>query len=583
MLFWIVAVACAALVAVIVALPLLRRADRAAPRAAHDAQVFRDQLKELDNELARGAVSQDDADATRLELSRRLLAADDELKSGIGAAPAPKTASLALAAFVVIGAPAATLWLYTDIGMPGAEDLPFAARVEESRPSQEEAEKMMAGRQMPPPAGADVEEFETLVTQLEARLEQRPDDAQGVFLYARSLMNLARFADAWPQFQRVVELRGGDAEVYAGLSEAMILAAGGYISPEAEDNLLQVLKFDPSNPSARYYLGHLHRQNGDEAIAGAIWTALINESPPDAPWVAPIRQELASLGQNAPGLAGPTQAEMDAAANIPPAEQNEMVQQMVENLATRLAEQGGTVQEWQMLIRSYNQLGDARMARQAMEDAREAFAGDVRALSQLTGEATAPLPGPSQDDMAAAAEMPAGDRAEMIRGMVERLAGRLASEGGTLDEWLRLISSYGVLGDTASATGAYQAARDAFADDPTALATLESAFEGAPRTVVEAPTRGPTQEDMAAAADMAPEDRQVMIRGMVARLHERLSENGRVEDVNEWGKLMRSYGVLGDVDAVRAAYEEAIAIYDDDAIGLAYLKESALLNGVTFE
>ena len=78
---------------------------------------------------------------------------------------------------------------------------------------------------------------------------------------------------------------------------------------------------------------------------------------------------------------------------------------------------------------------------------------------------------------------------------------------------------------------------------------------------------------------MDPNDRQAMIRGMVSQLHDRLRDEGRAADVNEWGKLMRSYNVLGQADAVRAAYDEATGIYDDDAIALAYLKEAALLAG----
>ena len=80
-----------------------------------------------------------------------------------------------------------------------------------------------------------------------------------------------------------------------------------------------------------------------------------------------------------------------------------------------------------------------------------------------------------------------------------------------------------------------------------------------------------------------PRHADQMVRGMVSRLHDRLTTDGRVVDVNEWGKLMRAYKVLGDSEAIRAAYEEAVVIYDDDAISKAYLKEAALLNGVVFE
>ena len=587
MLFWIIALGAAILTTVFVVLPLMRRREQAAPRAAHDVQVFRDQLTELDRDVARGAVSPEDADATKLEIQRRLLAADAEMRATGGAQSAPAGLSRAMAALVLIAVPAATAALYLDLGFPGAKDTPFAARADDARPSQEEAEKLMAGRELAPPAGDDVAEFEQLVKQLEARIADQPDDAQGVFLYARSLMNLGRFAEAWVQFARLIELGEASAEIYAGLSEGQILAAGGYISPEAEANLLQILKYQPTNPSGRYYLGRLHIQAGNPEIAREIWDELLRESPPDAPWVAPIQREMAALGGSRMPLPGPTQEEMQAAANIPPAERQSMVQGMVASLATRLAEEGGSIEEWQQLIRSYSVLGDQQAAAAALDAARQAFAGNPAALARLeSGQAPqlpgAALPGPDADDVAAAQDMAPADRAAMIQGMVARLAERLRDEGGTVEEWLRLISSYGVMGRSEEAAAAYAAARRDFEGDEEALAVLEAAFEGAPRAQTNA-RPGPTQEDIAAAAEMEAEDRNAMIQGMVARLHARLTEEGRVADVNDWGQLMRSYKVLGDADAIRAAYEEAIQIYDDDAISLAYLKEAALLNGVTFD
>ena len=65
-------------------------------------------------------------------------------------------------------------------------------------------------------------------------------------------------------------------------------------------------------------------------------------------------------------------------------------------------------------------------------------------------------PGPTSDDVAAAQDMSAEDRMEMIRGMVGRLAERLEQEPDDAEGWARLGQSYRVLGEDAKA-------RDAFA------------------------------------------------------------------------------------------------------------------------
>lgn len=609
MTFWIIVLAAAVIGAAIIVRPLLRDRDSAAPRAAHDAQVFRDQLKELENDVARGAVDAAEADGAKLEIQRRLLAADDELQAAGGSGPAPLGVSRAMAAILIIATPLAAALLYNDIGAPGTKDQPLASRSGDDRPNQAEAEKMLAGEEFAPPAGPDADQFRNLVEQLEKRLENNPDDPQGVFLYARSLMQLGRFAEAWPQFARAVELNPGiGLEARAGLAEGMILATGGYISPEAEAALLQLLKREPTNPSGRYYLGRLHVQSNEPEYARAIWSQLLEDSPPDAPWVRPVQTELARIGgpavtpQAQPDntLRGPTAEELSAAEDLSTEDRNEMVNTMVEGLANRIAAEGGSVQEWTQLIRSYQVLRKFDEAAQARADAIAAYQDDPQAVAHFQGlpsppgapeasETTTQAPGPTQEQVEAAQDMDPDDRQSMIQGMVARLAARLNEEGGSADEWLRLISSYNVMGQPEQAQAAYEQAKAALAGQQTQLDLLITAIEGAPPEplVDTAPepsnNPGPTQEDIEAAQEMDADERQDMIRGMVARLHGRLAEDGRVGDVNEWGKLFRAYSVLNDGDALLAAYEEARGVYSDDAISLAYLKEAALLAGAKID
>ncbi len=75
------------------------------------------------------------------------------------------------------------------------------------------------------------------------------------------------------------------------------------------------------------------------------------------------------------------------------------------------------------------------------------------------------------------------------------------------------------------------------------------------RVEVAAPPRGPSVEDVAAASDLGPEQRGVMIRSMVERLAERLRKDG--SDIEGWLRLVRSYVVLGDRDNARSAADEA--------------------------
>ena len=66
---------------------------------------------------------------------------------------------------------------------------------------------------------------------------------------------------------------------------------------------------------------------------------------------------------------------------------------------------------------------------------------------------------------------------------------------------------------------------------------------------------GPSEEQMAAAGDLNPEQRMAMIRGMVERLAERLSREG--SDLDGWLRLVRSYMVLKEREKALAAVADA--------------------------
>ena len=76
-IFWIFLALSVLVVVGLILAPMARGQIKAAPRAAYDMQVYRDQLAEIDREVARGSLNAEDAATSRAEIGRRLLAADD--------------------------------------------------------------------------------------------------------------------------------------------------------------------------------------------------------------------------------------------------------------------------------------------------------------------------------------------------------------------------------------------------------------------------------------------------------------------------------------------------------------------------
>lgn len=399
MMFWAMALAMMVAVAALLVLALRRGDPQAEGAQAYDLRVYRDQLREVERDLARGVVSDDEAARLRVEIGRRVLAADQaDMTAGVRASGPNGAVVMVVLCALVVGAALAS---YLAAGRPGAPDLPLAQRLADAdaarraRPSQAEAE---AG--MPVAAAPEIEpRHAALMAQLREVVAQRPDDMQGHALLARNEASLGNYAAAHAAQARVVALQGAAVQVEdtALLADLMIRATGGYVSPEAEAVLATTLRLNPADAQTRYYTGLMFLQNDRPDRTFQLWSRLWQETRPGDPWAALLERQLPDVAW----LAGQHKYQM------PP----------------------------------------------------------------LPGAG----PGPDAGQIAAAAEMTEEERTTMVRGMVDRLSERLASDGGPAQDWARLIRALGVLGEGARAQAIYAEAATLFADAPADLAALREA------------------------------------------------------------------------------------------------------------
>ena len=402
MTFWIIAGGLALIVAVLIGLGL-RAPKRGAtePAAAYDLRVYRDQLRDVEKDLARGVVAEADAERVRAEISRRILAADAAMSSEQVAADAAKGAPTLMAALIAAVLVGGSLWLYMSLGAPGYGDLALADRIEmaqearENRPGQQQAEDSLPAYTVPPQASPD---YVALVKRLRETVASRPDDLQGNTLLAQNEANLGNYRAAARAYSQVIRIKGPEATVtdFTNYADTLILAAGGYVSPEAEAALNEALSRDGSDGTARYYLGLMMAQTGRPDTAFRIWDQLLREGPEDAPWIEPIlaqieemsfragvNYQLPEIGPGRDAPRGPSAADVAAAQDLSPTERMEMIESMVAGLSDRLATEGGPVQDWAQLITALGVLGQTTQARAVYENAVEVFADDTRALDLL--------------------------------------------------------------------------------------------------------------------------------------------------------------------------------------------------------
>ena len=251
MTFWLIAGALILVTLVILLLPLLRRAKVPVERAQHDMAVYRDQLAEVERDLARGVVNPEEAEGARQEVKRRLLTADS--------AEAPdqtaerQSGNLVLLIALCVLVPAATVGLYLGLGNPGQPSVPFAER--------------------PAPDAPPVEMVQA-VEQLAARLAQDPSDPEGWQLLGRSYAQMGRFRAAAEAFRQAIAQGDDSANAYASLGEMLTASRNGDMGPDARQAFAAALGRDPANPRARYYAGLAYAQDGLLAQALQVWQEL---------------------------------------------------------------------------------------------------------------------------------------------------------------------------------------------------------------------------------------------------------------------------------------------------------------------
>lgn len=394
MTFWLITTGVALLVALVLGRSLIRPQDADIPDAAHyDLQVYRDQLAEVDQDVARGILSEADAERTKTEISRRILQADARQKGSSEQASGPQIWTFGVLLVLVIGG---SLLLYTQIGQPGYGDLALQERIEraeelrENRPSQQAAVDSLPAPE--PPEGLDPA-FASLMDQLRQTVAARPGDLQGHVLLAQNEARIGNFTAAAEAQAKVIQIKGEDitATDIADYGELLVLAAGIYVSPEAEAAFRAALSRDETDGRSRYYIGLMMIQTGRPDIAFRLWDGLLRRGPEDAPWISPILAQIEDAAALAgvryaipaigPGLApGPSVEDIEAASEMSAEDRMAMIGGMVDGLSNRLATEGGPPRDWARLITSLAVLGNPTQSRAVYDNAMEVFAGNLGAV-----------------------------------------------------------------------------------------------------------------------------------------------------------------------------------------------------------
>lgn len=329
----------------------------------NETAVYKDQLAEVERDRSSGLIGSAEAEAAKVEIGRRLIAAAgvvNETATSLNARP-PRTGLHRVVAVVALaGLPSLAVMLYLALGSPQLPDFP------------------LEGRAAQPAASASLD---NLVAQVEAHLEKNPSDGRGWQVLAPVLMKTGRFDDAVRAFRNSITYNGDSADRRSDLGEAIAAAANGVVTAEAKSEFQRAIALSADDVKARYFLGLAAEQDGRAADAAATWSALLAKAPIDAPWRPLVQSALSRVdGKTAPAL---SDDDMSVVNGMTDSDRIAMIHGMVDRLATRLQQNGNDIQGWLRLVHAYMVLGDADKARAARANARKALGHDAGLLKQL--------------------------------------------------------------------------------------------------------------------------------------------------------------------------------------------------------
>ena len=300
MTFWILAALLIALALAMVLPALIKRApsdaspDESATARHTTLAILRDQMTQLNAELARGSIDAEQHRVSREELERRVIEETSTGSSATGSAAGRASARRpwATAAVIAVAIPLLATAAYHRLGNPAAIDAPVAT---------------------PAAAGTDgvtAEQVEGLVKQLAERMQSNPDDLQGWTLLARTYAAMQKFPEAAQAYERATALSPNDATLLADRADVMAVLQGQRAAGEPAKLIARALELDPKNLKALALAGSVAYEAGDYDRAIAHWTKARELAAPASDFANNLEQGIkdarAAQGGSAAVVGGPS-------------------------------------------------------------------------------------------------------------------------------------------------------------------------------------------------------------------------------------------------------------------------------------
>ena len=259
-----------------VVVPLLRERPSAEPVSdmASNVAIYKSQRRELDDELARGAISEAEHGAAVGELSARVV--DEVPEQGSADLLAQTKPPWRIITLLAVAMPIAAVLLYGTLGVPRAIEM---ARVPPATSGAPDPHAGANPGQEPPMSDKQIL---AMVDSLAQKMQQNPDDPRGWILLARSQNALGRYIEASAAFERAAALLPKDAQLLADFADTVVMTQQGRFEGKPYKLIKQALQIEPNNMKALALAGTAEMRMGNRAASLKHWEKLQTLVPKDS-------------------------------------------------------------------------------------------------------------------------------------------------------------------------------------------------------------------------------------------------------------------------------------------------------------
>jgi len=218
--------------------------------------VYRLRLSELAENKKNGVITSMQADSMRKELEQNFLQGieNQTVSKDITEKDNSSRQRWGTVAGIAVVTPLVAISLYLLIGSPNA----INPAKETQNPQSEQQPSII-----------------DMVTQLEARLEQEPNDVEGWNMLALSHMVLHNYEKAAIAMQRLYELVGDQADVLVRYADVLTMLHGGKFSGKPRDLIDKALDLEPEHPMGLWLAGMASAEQGEYQVAIDYWHRLL--------------------------------------------------------------------------------------------------------------------------------------------------------------------------------------------------------------------------------------------------------------------------------------------------------------------